>query len=240
MTHEEAAEIIRTRRGVMYDPTVVDAFIVMDRVPDVHAIDPPPLTLRRAQDPVAHSTAANVLPEFQSATPRRAPSELRLRATQFLRKVAGSQWHDAGHAVAAFVPSVVPDAIAALFRFDSAAHEIVVAGMDRTFDGRIPTALRVGRGVSGWVAANRRPIVNADAELDLGDIAGIVRPPLRMCISVPLLTGAGELRGVLTVYSPYAFSETDRILIDYIADGLATAFNEDEEDEPAQPQHVAG
>ncbi len=83
-----------------------------------------------------------------------------------------------------------------------------------------------------WVAANRRPIVNADAELDLGEIAGIARPPLRMCISVPMLTGDRELAGVFTVYSPYAFSETERLLIEYIAEDLAGALDEQEASVP--------
>jgi putative nucleotidyltransferase with HDIG domain len=221
MTHDDAMEIVRTRSGIMYDPDVVDAFIELQRRPDA-ASDPAAISLSALQPRVPQTTSV-VLPAIKSAAERRAPSGLRWRATQLVAPMHGLGWYDAGQAIAASVRSIAADSVAALFQFDAAGQNLVVAGLDRTFDGRIPTSIEVGRGVSGWVAANRRPIANADAELDLGEIAGIAHPPLRMCVSVPVLTGEGELAGVFTVYSPYAFSETERLLIQYIADEIAGA-----------------
>jgi len=232
MTHEDAIEIIRTRSGVMYDPAVVDGFIQLQWLADTLPVDPPATSFSLVPQPRVSQTTDVILPEIHSATERRAPSELRLRAAQLVSAVHGGGWYDAGRAIAASLRSVVPDSVPALFQFDSAAQKLVLAGLDRTFDGRIPTDMALARGVSGWVAANRRPIVNADAELDLGEIAGIARPPLRMCISVPMLTGDRELAGVFTVYSPYAFSETERLLIEYIAEDLAGALDEQEASVP--------
>ena len=237
MTHEDALEIIRTRSGVMYDPAVVEKFIHMHGT-DLPTVEPLPLALLRPAQRVSRFPRSNALPQLQDAVPRRAPSELRQRVEQFLRSIEGASWTEAGRAIASFLPAAVPDSVAALFRFEPLTNEIVVAGLDKTFDGRIPTAIGLGRGVSGWVAANRESIVNADAELDLGDIAALVRPPLRMCISAPVVTGAGDLAGVLTVYSPYALSETNRILVEYIAEGLAHALDEDTE--PPEAYCVGG
>jgi len=234
MTHEDAIEIIRTRSGVMYDPAVVDAFVRMHPLSDVTAVGnrrfPAFVRSRRSPDAPVH--------HIESAAPRRPSLDLRTRALQFVRTVEGRGWDATGHAVAAFVPTMVPDSVAALYRLDSGKQQLTVAGLDRTFDGRIPTVINVARGVTGWVAANRRPIVNADAELDLGEIAGMVRPPLRMCLSVPVLAAFDDLAGVLTVYSPYAFSETDRILIEYIAEGLAGALD-GRTGEPPHPSFTA-
>ena len=96
--------------------------------------------------------------------------------------------------------------------------------MHRAFDARIPERMILGHGVTGWVCANKQLMVNADAELDLGEIARITCPPLRLCMSVPVIDG-GDVAGVLTVYSPYAFSETDRMLIESLAERLPSALS---------------
>jgi putative nucleotidyltransferase with HDIG domain len=236
MTHDDAIEIIQTRSGIMYDPAVVDAFMQLQRLPDV-ASDPAAFSLAPALHPRVQTSDAMV-PANQGAAERRTSSELRLRAAQMVAPVRGLDWYDTGQALAASVRSVAPDSVAVLFELDSAGQNLVVAGLDRTFDGRIPPTIEVRRGVSGWVAANRRPIANADAELDLGEIAGIARPPLRMCASVPVLTGGGDLAGVFTVYSPYAFSETERLLIQYVADELSGAL--DDHEAPLAIYHLMG
>ena len=43
-----------------------------------------------------------------------------------------------------------------------------------------------------------------------------------MCVSAPVVEG-GELLAVLTVYSPFAFSETNQMLIEAIARELPLA-----------------
>jgi GAF domain-containing protein len=83
-------------------------------------------------------------------------------------------------------------------------------------------SLQLGNGVSGWVAANRRAMTNADAALDLGDDASICTLPLRACTSVPVLH-ENELAGVWTLYSPYAFSEPQNELIQSVALTLGDA-----------------
>ena len=125
---------------------------------------------------------------------------------------------DVAHAISAFVSASVPDSVAVLYRPDSATHELETMGLSG-FDARIPPSITIGAGVSGWVAATRQPMVNADAELDLGHIAGITLPPLRMCVSVPI-ADPEELLGVFTVYSPYAFSERHQMLIHALAEQL--------------------
>ena len=61
--------------------------------------------------------------------------------------------------------------------------------------------VRVGEGMAGWVAANRRTSVNADPALDFGDLAS--RLGVRSCLSTPVFA-LGHLAGVLSVYSPAA------------------------------------
>ena len=66
-------------------------------------------------------------------------------------------------------------------------------------------SIDVGYQVSGWVAANLVPMVNADAQLDLD----VHADELRYALSMPLLH-EHRLTGVLTVYSADPF--TDKVL----------------------------
>jgi diguanylate cyclase (GGDEF)-like protein len=76
----------------------------------------------------------------------------------------------------------------------------------------------MGQRLTGWVAANRQTIVNSDPMLDLGEVARALKPPLRSCLSTPLMV-SNELVGVLTVYSTHrdAFSEEHRRLVEVVA-----------------------
>jgi GAF domain-containing protein len=87
-------------------------------------------------------------------------------------------------------------------------------------------AVVVGDRLTGWVAANRQPIFNSPANLDLGPRVETVEPPLRACMSVPLLNG-DSLVAVLSLYSPDAdtFDEAKGRLIQMVAPHLAAAIH---------------
>jgi putative nucleotidyltransferase with HDIG domain len=219
MTHEDALQIIRSRRGTAYDPAVVDAFV---RLHQAGQMEPEPV--RGTVTELLRDTAP-AKRERPLVRPRLAPrpaEDCRDRVRQFLATLHAAEWADAGRAVAAFVPAAIPDSVAVLFRPDADVHRLVVAGLDRDIDARIPESIPIGTGVTGWVAATRQSMANVDAELDLGDIAGITSPPLRLCVSVPVLDD-GEVAAVLTVYSPYAFSEVQQQLIGSLAEALPSA-----------------
>jgi GAF domain-containing protein len=78
--------------------------------------------------------------------------------------------------------------------------------------------------LTGWVASNRQLIVNSDAALDLDDLASRIDPPLKSCLSVPLLSGQ-KLIGVLSLYSPgrEAFDDNQGRLIQMIVPHIAQA-----------------
>ena len=77
--------------------------------------------------------------------------------------------------------------------------------------------------LSGWVAANRQPIVNSDPALDLGVQTAAVAS-LQSSLGVPLVSG-NALVGVLTLYAsrPKAFSDDQCRLMQMIAPHVAGA-----------------
>ncbi len=73
-----------------------------------------------------------------------------------------------------------------------------VHGMDARHFASLEIA--IGQGLSGWVAENRKPIVNGNPSVEFGYVNGRDRlGNLKSAISVPLL-GVGGVVGVLTLY----------------------------------------
>jgi GAF domain-containing protein len=76
--------------------------------------------------------------------------------------------------------------------------------------------MALGSGISGWVIANGRAMVNADAALDFtGQASG---QPVSRCTAVPI-TVDGETVGALACYGddPRGFGDRDVAVIENIA-----------------------
>jgi GAF domain-containing protein len=120
---------------------------------------------------------------------------------------------------------VVPGATGAWYVPDSSRDQLVVA------DSFGPAAasmrglsVTMGDRLTGWVAANRQPIVNSDAALDLGPAAEAAS--LQSCMSVPLLRGE-SLVGVLSLYAPTSstFAGDCGRLVQMVAPHIAVALH---------------
>ena len=93
------------------------------------------------------------------------------------------------------------------------------------------TSLRLGEGVSGWVAANRQVMINSEASLDLGEQA-YSGSCSKHALSVPLITRE-SLVGTITLYSETTFTESQSRLVQVIAPHLAQAIWAAKRDEGA-------
>ena len=118
-------------------------------------------------------------------------------------------------AMAIFLPDERNDQIA--IRFAAGPNAAALRGISR------PN----GSGIAGWVAVNRRAVVNADATLDLGMRAGDMAPALRSCLAIPLLEG-DALVAVLALYRdrPGSFSDDELRLVELLAPRLASSLLE--------------
>jgi putative nucleotidyltransferase with HDIG domain len=226
MTHDDALQIIRRRSGQMYDPEIVDVFArVVSDADDEHesSEDPVRAGLRRVI-----AGALQIAPGPTSNTaPAGVHRDSSVRVAAFLASIGTGSWEKVAKQLAPFLTAAMPDCVPVLFRFDAKTHRLITAGMPHGLDARVPHSIDIGHGVTGWVAANRQVMANTDAELDLGGLGGAARPPLRLCVSAPVQSG-DTLAGVLTIYSPYAFSEPDRMLIEAVAANLSTVLRADE------------
>jgi len=83
-------------------------------------------------------------------------------------------------------------------------------------------SIAMGTRVTGWTAATRRPSINANAALDLANLADFFDPPLRSVLCIPM-TDADQVIGVFTAYShkSEAFRESQTYAFEQIAAALS-------------------
>ena len=239
MTDEQALTILRERRGVMYDPAVVDIFIAdYTRIMPAAGSAPHP-AVRAIGD------ARAIDREERQAEPIHAnPSAVSdglLAVTSLSRAMSGeARVADLGALFWTILGQVLPCDTMAIFAPDVEHDDIVV----RYAAGLHASALRdlrkaSGAGVAGWCAANTRSALNADPALDIGVRSTDMVPTLRACLAVPLVAGEMVV-GVLALYrgARDGFCEDDLRLVELLAPRLARSLGAAIDGEDARHQPV--
>ena len=226
LTDQAAIDILIERRGRMYDPRVVDTFIAIYRT--IELPDADKTQEHHAFEEISRSRQTRVAPPstLQPSTVAPYAGDELLAFVSLARLASGSgSLGDLLALSTRLVRQLTPEASGAWYIISEDADRLVaLEAFGPAADGLEGLTIRVGERLTGWVAANRQPIVNSDAALDVGDRATTFGVSLRSCLSVPLLDG-GKLAGVLTLYAQDrdAFSEDLGRLMQMIAPHIAQA-----------------
>ena len=220
MREEDAIAIIHERRGTFYDPMVVDMFarVYRDIRPDLTSRPELQNAMRRIRDV---REAVVPAPEPVKVAPPAADSSEELLAFVSLGRLAAGTptIADVGALAWGHLRFLFPGASLAIFTRDQSRNHIVASYAAGPIAEAIAgTSIAIGQRVSGWVAANGRTMVNADATLDLERTT----PKARFALSVPMIAD-GTIVGVMTLYAPEAFADDQGRRIEIIAPHLATA-----------------
>ena len=222
LSDAEALRILHERRGSMYDPLVVDTFATVygeiapedNDTGDANKNGLSAITRGGQSQKEGLPGGASRLNEISAST------EEMLILYELARNLNGRlELAETGDLIAKHLRRLVPATTCVFFLYDASVDELAsahAAGENAAhFSG---VRIEMGQRLSGWVAAHRQTIINSDPVLDLGEVARALRPPLRSCLSTPLLAD-GNLVGVLTVYSTHrdAFSEEHRRRVEVIA-----------------------
>ena len=226
LSREESLEIIRTRRATMYDPRVVDAFMTVDIAtePDEPAAIPELLDRISASARETRETAD--APDTIQLQARLNAREAVLQLYQSLASLPrNASVSETGEAIGRHVRQMAPSSLVALYWVDQPADEVVLSwasGFGDTLIGGL--RIRVGRGASGWVAATREIVLNADPALDLGGRTDGLLPRLKSMLAVPLISD-GIVVGALALYATEsnAFTDEHRQLLEAVSAGVADA-----------------
>ena len=237
MSDVEAMEIIRARRGTMYDPTVVDTF---ERV----CADIGPLTvkpqLQKAMRQITKAVAS-VPPQSgvmlavpAAAALKEGPESLQALAN-LARIVSGRpSTADVASLIWSHINHVVPNASCAFFIEAPASQSVKVAFVAGSAAAMLQgLEFKLGDNLTGWVAEHHQPIINSEATLDLGPGASLYG--LNYCIALPLAI-EGKLAGVLSLYSSDLFKEEQARTLRFVMPHLAQMFLALEQRAAAEPQ----
>jgi putative nucleotidyltransferase with HDIG domain len=195
MSDEDAIAILVQRRGSMYDPLIVDTFI--SNLPKLSA------QIASTQEPAPTPASRKLLlPQVPllPAHPGVSSNRLDTALDRMLRRTGAT--------------------LAVLFAADRNTDKLIsIAARTVSGDLRQELSIPLGYGVSGWVAANGTPVLNAEASLDFRN--GSPLPKLVRSLCVPLRTEGG-LAGVLSLYTddPRGFNEEDRTSLEELASAL--------------------
>ena len=218
LSDREALDILIERRGTMYDPLVVDTFI------RVHAEISPENTHHTSAvskgaltEITTSSTSGREPVRDESKARTDIPRALPANVTGSILSLDSSDGDVLRHQIC----TAIPCDLAILFTYEGALDQLVVDAT--SIENDIPLKdlrISLGERLSGWVAANRRVIINSDPALDLGEFARRFKPALQSTLSVPL-TKNKDLIGVLALYKSAQFSDEERSLAEQIANILA-------------------
>jgi diguanylate cyclase (GGDEF)-like protein/putative nucleotidyltransferase with HDIG domain len=252
ITPEAAIALLKQEAGKALDPRVVDAFV--DVLP----------RLRADAEQQEHGLPRLAAPSLQMGEGLRTlgPGGVpeKARATVFddiavahkeiyaLYQIAQAMGTSLGVAdtmglISSKLTTLVPFSACALFVYAEATEGLqcrFATGIDSELIQQL--SLRSGQGLTGWVARNRRPLVNARPSADLEAMGSKAPTELQSALVCPLIFG-DRLIGTLAVYhtEPSFYREDHRRLLDRVCEQAAaviynsTVFEQTQEDSLTDP-----
>jgi putative nucleotidyltransferase with HDIG domain len=221
----QALAMIESRRGVLYDPIVVDAFVAMQ--PSLMAVDPDAAAASPALDEIARSSDATAhVPAAPDALPGTEVATAVVELWWLLSAQADRVTTvDLIELIARRLRRLTPASLVVVYRPDHEAQALTVAHASGAGERQLDD-LRVsyGRGTAGWVAAHQVPVVNGDPGLDVGARFDELAPRLDSSLVVPVVSGRVVV-GVLACYAADArrFTDPHRKLAEAVAAAMAPA-----------------
>lgn len=217
MSHEEATAIVTARRGTMYDPAVVDAFLGLpiDEHHVATAAAPRPSTLRITGE--LRSAAATHVDGVSAGAPA-AACLVRTVATLAVHH----DYHDVMELIGSQLARLTPASTVALFVANASGTGLRLGWASGPAAADLAAVrLVMGQGVSGWVAAHRWPLLNAAAVLEFHGTAATTALPAA-ALSTAVETEPGQVGGVITLYSQHQeFTPADQDLLQAVARAMA-------------------
>jgi putative nucleotidyltransferase with HDIG domain len=241
LSDKDAIRILIDRRGSMYDPLVVDAFL------RVHESIAPSTQSPLGPAPLQAITAAANVPAVFAENRAARLEEIAASSDEMLTLFELAQsltthtnFPDVAELIAKHLRRLIPSSACVFFLYDIeqddlraeqvlGEHSALIKGL------RVP----IGQRLSGWVAANRQTVRNSDPVLDLGESARAMSPRPRSCLSTPLVSGS-SLVGVLSLYSSNrdAYSEDHQRIIEVVARQVSSVISEVHEAQQARSTTV--
>lgn len=222
LSDDQAIQVLKERRGAMYDPLIVDTFLRLHTQLSLAEVRTPE---RREAVLAAITEAASSRFTATEAGSAVVDSRNMLALYELGRALSSNVMSiaDVAELVGQHLQKVVTSRIYGFYLADHESNEIRIVHTVGD-DAGLLLGLRIpfGSRLSGWVAANRGTIINSDPVLDLGENARKLPQPLSSCLSTAVVAD-GSLIGVLSLYSDKKFTQDDARVVEVVARHVASA-----------------
>jgi diguanylate cyclase (GGDEF)-like protein len=203
----EALEILRAQSGTAYDPNLVQLFIdnidELERTAAKESAGMPELSFQKSLDTADHPNTDSSS-TIKGSVFHDFPGQM-IHFAEFCSTAAEQlELEEFLSIVSRRIGSLIPFSTCAFFLDDGEDH-VKAAHVAGCFsETLIDYKLDLGKGISGWVAAHRRPMINTDAALDFQDQKDKFSL-LKYTLAVPILHGEDCL-GTISLYGENALS----------------------------------
>ena len=230
---EGAVGLLQQEAGRGLDPQVVDTFIEL--LPGLQAeaglLEQGPRKPVPSVEPAfeERDNGLTVEPAKKNAFDAIALAHREIYALYEIAQAMGTSLgvEDTMELICGKLSNLVPFSCAALFLFDEDTDMLrcrFVTGTDADVVQQV--TVRTGEGMTGWVARNRRPLVNARPSADIEASGLRLSTVLQSALVCPLLSN-DRLIGTLTVYHLDAafYRDDHRRLLDRVSEQAAAVIN---------------
>ena len=228
MTFEAAVALIEQEAGKALDPRAVEAFVHV--LPQVRS-EAESADKERRTGPVdtASAQATHTDRSKSSVFNDIAIAHGEIYALYQIAQTMGTSLgvSDTMALIASKLTSLVPFSACTLFLYDENANLLTcrfATGTDYELMQQL--TLKGGQGITGWVARNRRPLVNARPSGDLEAAGSSLPTTLQSALVCPLLLG-DRIIGTLAVYhtTPSFYGDDHRRLLDRVCEQAAAVIH---------------
>ncbi len=228
MAPEAAMALLQQEAGRALDPAVVQMFVKMAAEMEAAAETVETATPRRLSlEPTSERgrPAVGFSPETNKTSTVFEDIALAHREIYALYEIAQTMGTSLGVSdtmalISSKLSNLVPFSACALFLFDEEADSLrcrFATGVEADAIGTM--SVRAGQGLAGWVARNRRPLVNARPSAEF-EAAGLAKSTSLQSALVAPLVFSDRFIGTLAVYStqPDFYTDDHRRLLDRVSE----------------------
>jgi diguanylate cyclase (GGDEF)-like protein/putative nucleotidyltransferase with HDIG domain len=231
MSFEAAMGLLHQESGKALDPRVVQTFVDLYPIlaAEADASQEPPRKLTRV---AAHLPAAQPAVGLVNETPARTnvfeDIALAHREIYALYEIAQAMGSSLGVAdtmalISSKLSNIVPFSCCALFLY-SEESEVLRCRFATGVEADVVQQLSIknGHGLTGWVARNRRPLVNARPSADFEAAGVLTRTALQSALVCPLIFNERFIGTIAVYHSDNAiYTDDHRRLLDRISEQAA-------------------
>jgi diguanylate cyclase (GGDEF)-like protein/putative nucleotidyltransferase with HDIG domain len=237
MTTDAALKVLQQESGKALDPRVVAAFLgilpaVLAEAQRLDRDTPPLLLPRPARSEEPAEPAPREVPPVEVKPTVLDDIALAHREIYALYQIAQTMGTSLGVAdtmtlISSKLSNLVPFSACALFLYTESTDSLYcrfATGTDSELIQQL--ALKSGQGLAGWVARNRRPLVNARPSAELEAAGSTLPTALQSALVCPLIFG-DRFIGTLALYHTTAgfYRDDHRRLLDRVCEQAAAVIH---------------